>query len=429
MTSKRNSGEGTLVKRKNAEGKTIGWKGAVTVGFKLDGSPDRRWVSGKSVEDTRAKMEALKTNRNLGMVDSGEKLSVAEFLDRWLMHKKADGTKPKTILGYSSIVNKRLKPILGKIRLDKLRPLNVQNAINLIRDHVTVSEARRSRMVLSLALNQAVRWEILPRNVCQAVRPPAIPDGQEYIVKYWTSKDVRVFLDVAKTHRQYVVFYVALMTGMRAGELLGLRWQDLNLKEGIIKIEQNAVEVGNTMVLGTPKTKASRRKITIATDTVIELEAHKARQQIEKANAAEGYDDLDLVFASEVGTVTDYHNLRIVFKNLIARAVLQDWEDSGLIEKPKRYDDVTLKRVLLEQAKRKCKRILPDLNLHGLRHTHASILIKRNKNAKVVSDRLGHTSVSFMLTIYASLYDDQRRDAAISMEEFLDEDSGGEDQE
>jgi hypothetical protein len=119
------------------------------------------------------------------------------------------------------------------------------------------------------------------------------------------------------------------------------------------EIEQNAVEVGNTMVLGTPKTKASRRKITIAADTVMALEAHKARQQIEKANAAEGYEDLDLVFASEVGTITDYHNLRIVFKNLIARAVLQDWENSGLIEKPKRYDDVTLKRVLLEQSKRK----------------------------------------------------------------------------
>lgn len=177
--NKRNTGEGTLVKRRNKVGKTVGWKGAVTVGLLIDGRPDRRWVSGKTVEDTRAKMEALKTTRNAGMVDSGERLTVGAFLDRWIAHKRTDGIKLKTVVAYTETVEKRLKPILGAIRLDKLRPLNVQHAIDLIRERVSVPEARRSRTVLSLALNQAVRWEVLPRNVCQAVRPPKVPDGEE----------------------------------------------------------------------------------------------------------------------------------------------------------------------------------------------------------------------------------------------------------
>jgi integrase len=391
----------------------------VTVGFKLDGSPDRRWVSGKTVEDTRAKMEALKTLRIIGMIANGERLTVAEFLDRWLVFKAADGTKPKTMAGNEWVVQKRLKPIVGRFRLEKLRPFDVQSAINVIRKEASVHEARRARMVLSLALNQAMRWEVVPRNVCQAVKPPSIPEGEEYKARFWNPKEVRSFLNVAKTHRQFVLFYVALMTGMRSGELLGLRWKDIDFKNGLIKIEQNAVEVLNRMVLGTPKTKASRRTISISEDTVVQLLAHRERQKLEIACASEGYTNNGLVFASEIGSITHYSNLRNVFKNLIARANVEGWKTLGLVEArcPTRQD--VFGQLCLERPELKEQLTLPDLNLHGLRHTHASVLIRRKVNPKVVSDRLGHTNISFTLTVYAHLFNAQRREAAISLEDFL----------
>lgn len=238
------------------------------------------------------------------------------------------------------------------------------------------------------------------------------------MVKFWTPAEARIFLATSSSHRLYALFYLALMTGMRAGELLGLRWVDFDARGSVVRIEQNAVEVGNQMLIGTPKTKASRRRITISPDTVEQLEAHRERQRREIDNAAEGYQDHGLVFASEIGTVTNYHNLRKLFKNLIARAVIKGWQAAGLIGEQQLFTAPEMAR-LLEQPELAKRRVLSDLNLHGLRHTHASVLIRRGVNAKVVSQRLGHTNVSFTLTVYGHLYEDQLREAAIGMEDFL----------
>ena len=142
-------------------------------------------------------------------------------------------------------------------------------------------------------------------------------------------------------------------------------------------------------------------------------------QKLEIACAAEGYTNLGLVFASEIGSITHYSNLRNVFKNLIARANVEEWKTLGLVEArcPTRQD--VFGRLCLERPELKEQLTLPDLNLHGLRHTYASVLIRRKVNPKVVSDRLGHTNISFTLTVYAHLFNAQRREAAISLEDFL----------
>jgi integrase len=416
---KRSDGEGTISKRRDKSGKIIGYKGAVPVGFTLQGKPDRRWVSGITEADVREKMETIKNARNIGTLANTEDITIGAYLERWMAYKQADGTRLKTTSRYEQSVKRQLIPALGKYKLEKLRPLDVKSVLVSIRELISAKEARRARTILSMALNQAVRWQMIPRNVCQAVKPPVIPHEEEKEIRYWTPEEAGRHLKGAITHRHYALFYVGLMTGMRACELLGLRWQDVDFKSGILRIEQDAVSVQGKMIIGSVKTRASRRTITISLDTVAVLQQHLKHQAIEKHNAQEGYRDLDLVFASEVGTVTGYHNLRKVFLQLIAQINIKGWQDAGLLEssEARKYEDF---KALLKKRPELTRTILvPEIGLHGLRHTHASVLICRGMNVKVVSERLGHTSVAFTLKTYAHLFDEQRREAAISLEEFL----------
>lgn len=416
---KRIDGEGTLSKRKGKNGKLTGWKGAVTVGFKLDGTPDRRWVSGKTPDEVREKMEAIKSARNSGMISSSDDISIADYLNRWILYKKSDGTRLKTVTRYEQTVRRHLITTLGKFKLSKLRPLHVESALQTIRTGATIKESRRARTILSMSLNQAVRWEMIPRNVCQAVKPPSLGIDDESNVRFWTPEEVKLFLEAARGHRLYALFHLGFLTGMRPCELLGLRWRDVDLEQKIVRVEQDAVDVQGTMHLGSVKTKASRRSIPIPPDVVEVLKAHRSLQDVERAGAAEGYRNHDLVFASEIGTITGYSNLRRVLKTFIAQVVVTGWKDERLIDVDESRTLERYKKLLTEKPELKVKAALTDLGLHGLRHTHASIIIRRGYDAKIVADRLGHTSIAFTLKTYAHLYDEQRRAAAISTEDFL----------
>jgi integrase len=149
------------------------------------------------------------------------------------------------------------------------------------------------------------------------------------------------------------------------------------------------------------------------------LGQHRERQAKERHNAQEGWANMDLVFASEVGTVTNYANLRTVFKQLQARVIVQGWKDAELIDQASSLTTDTVARLLLENPDLKKRMAVSDLNLHGLWHTHTSVLIRRNISPKVVSDRLGHTSIAFTLKTYSHLFDDQKREAAIGIDAFL----------
>jgi integrase len=416
---KRADGEGTLVPRKDKDGKIIGWKGAVTVGFDLKGKSDRRWVSGKTPDVVREKMETIKHARNTNMLSSKDKITVTDYLTRWLNFKKNDGVKLKTIDDYQRVVEKRLKPVFGKFKLEKLKPLDVESGIQTIREGSTIQEARRALGVFSMAMNQAVRWEIVPRNVCQAVKRPALPSDLDTDVRFWKPEEVAVFLEYAQNSRLYALFYTAVMTGMRVGELLGLRWQDLSLDAGYLRVNQNAVQVEGKMHINSPKKPASRRMITISPDTVEVLKLQREKQDSERHNAQEGYQDNDLVFASQVGTVTIYANLRRAFFELFAQIVVKGWQEAKLVDATEKRTLQNYRKLLEQKPSLQAKALLTELNLHGLRHTHASILIRRGVSAKVVSDRLGHTSVAFTLKVYAHLFEEQRQEATISISDFL----------
>ena len=402
--AKRANGEGTLSRRKDKAGKTIGWRAAVTVGHNEDGTQDRRWVSGKTQAEVQEKLRAFQADMHTGMVADTEGLTVSAYMSRWADHKEQDATKPNTLRSYRDTVRLHITPHIGRIKLEKLRPLDLEQMLSKMQKAGKSAASRAYTLrVLSMALRQAVRWQMLPRNVAEAVRPPKVerPD-----MGTWTAVQVATFLDAAQLHRMHAAFYLALLTGMRRGEILGLKWEDLDFTRSRLTVRNNLVEMrgeGTTgkqhagketvssvrSILQTPKTKASRRTIPLSPGTMSKLKEHRERQEQNRKAAAEAWQAQGFVFADELGNPTDPRTLYGWFRGLVTAAGL------------------------------------PMIRFHDLRHTAASLMIRQGISPKTVSDRLGHADVAFTLRVYAHLYEDQREEAAFDLTDLFPVAAGG----
>lgn len=376
---KRANHEGTIFPRKDKTGEVIGYRGSITVGWK-DGRQDRKYFSAKIREEVRTLIQQASLDTKRGMLANSGSLTLGAFLDGWLQHKTRE-TRATTLASYQNVVNAHLKPILGKHRLDKLQPVHVdQLHTTMLEKGVSRRTVQYAHVLLHGALQHAVQRELLPRNVTSAVRAPAM---QRREMHGWTPEEATRFLENTKCHRLHAMFYLALTTGMRRGELLGgLRWADVNLESARLRVRSSLVELNNKLVFSEPKTQASKRTITLASDAVQVLEMHRERQNVERDKEGSRWQDHDLVFASESGTPMNSGNLVRMFKRL-ARA-------AGV----------------------------PEIRVHDLRHTHASLLALKGVSPKVIADRLGHTNVGFTLQVYTHVFEEQRAEAAITLEEL-----------
>lgn len=219
-------------------------------------------------------------------------------------------------------------------------------------------------------------WELIGRNVLGAVR---VPKQRKPAVAYWNSDEVVRFLAFTQPHRLHALFYTALATGMRRGELVALRWSDVDLSRGRVTVRQNAVAVNGTTLMKEPKSEASRRTIHIQDDDVAVLTAHREQQRRERSLLGPAWSENDLVFPSQVGTYLSPRNLLRTFDGLVKKA--------GVTR----------------------------AGFHGMRHTHASLLIKNGVDDGVVSERLGHTDPGFTRRVYQHLFDEQRSSAALGL--------------
>ncbi|ACO45097.1 site-specific integrase [Deinococcus deserti] len=375
--AKRANGEGYIGRRKDGSG----WGGYVTLGYGPDGKQQRRYFSAKTQAEAREKLQALVSERNGGCLSS-ETLTLAAYLDRWLTHKQRD-VKFNTHRSYEMTARVHIKPRLGKVQLDKLTPLHIEELVSaLLAEGQSAKVALGCVKLLRTALTQAVRWQLVGRNVAQSVTPPKHTPKE---MQVWTPDEASRFLAVAREHRLYALFYLALATGMRRGELLGLKWESINMLAGTLVVQHNLIDRVSSVTLETPKTRASRRTIALSPDTVEALRAHRHSQWLEQCKAGEKWQEHGMVFPSDVGTLMFPANLMGAFRRLCAKA-----------------------RV-------------PAIRLHDLRHTSASLLIRANVPPKVVADRLGHTDPGFTLRVYAHVYEEQRRAAALPLGEMLRE--------
>lgn len=398
---KRANGEGTISKRMH-NGKVIGWRTAVTVGYDAQGKQLRRWISGKTQAEVQEALRALQTELHQGTLSEEGNLTLGAYLDRWLDYKEREGVKTNTVRSYRDSARLYLRPHLGRHRLDKLRPLDVEHLLTrLQQEGKSPALSAYALRVLKMALRQAVRWQMVPRNVADAVRPPRRTPPE---MQVWTAEEATAFLRATEGHRLHAAFYLALLTGMRRGEILGLQWRDIDWAKKRLQVRQHLVEVrgagksgkqhaGQATVssvetqLQTPKTKASRRVVALSPLTLTTLREHQRKQAEERAALGEDWADQDFVFANEWGGFTEPRTLYGWYRQLVRGAGV------------------------------------PVIRFHDLRHTAASLMLQKGVRPKAISDRLGHTDVAFTLRVYAHLYDDEREAAAFDLHEVTPKDS------
>ncbi len=371
MARRRAKGEGTIFKRKDGR-----WQGAITIGRDETGKQRRKTVYGRTQTEVRKKLDELK--KSVGSTDlTSEDVTLEGFLARWL-DSKARQVKPRTIESYRYTVERYIIPKLGRVKLAKLTPLVIQAAVSEIADEVSGHTSNYSRDVLVNALNQAVEWRLLAANPAVAVKKSRVEKKEP---PEWTIEQAEAFIEVAKSHRLYPLFYLAITSGLRIGELLALTWDDL--RHDRLYVRRNLSKVNGKLSLSSPKTFKGRRVLTLAKDTLDVLASHKANQDRERAVLGDSWCHPAHMFTTTIGTFLDYRN------------VLREWHR------------------LQKQAK------VPRTGLHGARRLHVSLLLRHGVDPKTIADRVGHTNVAFTLRQYAHLFEEQRLAAAVPLDDLL----------
>lgn len=379
---RRRKGEGTIYFDPRANR----WIGRL----RLEGKA--RFVTALTEDGALAKLAELRVNLAKGREPKNTRETIGAYLDRWLpLQTHLAASTAQTYKGY--IVN-HIKPALGKIRLVKLSPLQVQEWINeRERAKLSPRSIEQMRAVLRKALHDAERWELVDRNVARLV---TLPRRRHRQIKPLTPQEARDFLKAIEDHPLEALYLTAIATGLRQGELLGLRWdylegkehvQDVDLDRGTLTVHYALDRTDGKWVLKPPKTDMSQRTIVLPEIAREALRRHRAQQDSErKALEGDGIIKLStwgLVFCRPTGD-------------------------------PLHKSSVTheLQR-LLEQAK------LPRQRFHDLRHLSASLLIAQGASMKDVKDMLGHSQIALTANLYSHLYEESKRDIARRMDEIL----------
>lgn len=370
MANKRGNNEGTIHKRAN---------GTFRVQITIDGIRQ-----GKTFKTRRECQEWLK--RIHRQVDDGisfrkSSMSLEKFLGDWLLSKKSS-LRPRTWSQYQQIVSQYLKPALGKAQLSNLRSDQIQRFYDgILRQGTGVFTVRKIHTVLHSALTRAVKLGYLAQNPASAAQPPQDPQRELPILD---EIQVNRLLFAAREDRLEALYYLAVTTGMRQMELLGLQWSDLDWARGTINVQRQLRRTyGPQPVYSSPKTKNGRRTIKIGSNAVDVLQAHHQRQHADRIEAGERWREYGLIFTNSVGGPIDARNLLRRFKKLLNIAGL------------------------------------PDIRFHDLRHTAASLMLNNNVPPIVVSRNLGHARPSITLNIYGHLIPAMQTEYAELMDELV----------
>jgi integrase len=375
-TGKRGNNEGSISHL--ADGR---WQARIT----LD-SGKRKAFYGKTRQEAAAKLTAALSARDRGLpVDLGERQTVGRYLATWLETVKPT-IRPRTWKRYAELMNRHAAPVLGKLPLAKLTAQQVQRLYSgKLEEGLSSTTVHHLHAVLHRALSQAERLDLVGRNVCDLVDVPRMREREMHVLD---REQVRRLLDTVRGDRLEALYVLALTTGMRQGELLALRWRDLDLDRGTLQVTatlQRTYGKEATCTLAAPKTKQSRRQITLTRAARDALNAHRARQAQERLALGPAWDGtLELVFTDPTGRPLNQIQLtRAAFYPLLQRAGL------------------------------------PHIRFHDLRHTAATLLLGRGINPKIVSEMLGHATISITLDIYSHVLPDMQAQAAAEMDAAL----------
>lgn len=376
---RRANGEGTIVRRKDGR-----WCIAVHLQA-TDGTIKRVFLYGKTYADVRDKLNEVLEKSRKGIPIPAKPWKVGEYLDYWLEHVAKSSLRPATYALYETMVRLYIKPGLGRYRLDRLSVSVVQAFLNgRLRSGDSVRKVQVIRTTLSSALTRALREELVTRNVA---RLATLPEWSRQEVQPWSAMEARTFLQVARTDSLYPAFLLLIVYGMRRGEVLGLRWQDVDLDGDEIRIRQQLQRVRRQLTLGPVKTRAGRRELPLLYLVREALKEQQERQLKAKAEAGDLWHDTGLVITTRTGRPVEPRNLVRSFERICERHGLR------------------------------------QIRIHDLRHTAASLLKKLGVPARDAMVILGHSRISVTQEIYTYVDDEARRDALGRMHRLYEDHS------
>jgi integrase len=341
----------------------------------------RKTVTAKSRAEVTRKLAQLRREVDAGKVSRVKTPSLSELMTRWFETVLSREVARSTYDNYYSIVKYHVLPVLGRRKLTDITVADVDRLLTFkLGAGLSPSTVHRVRALISQCLDQGVRWGDVPSNVARLSRPPRMerPEGRTL-----TREQAQQFLETLKEHRHESLYLLMLSTGMRRGEALGLKWEDLNPATGVVRIKRNLKREGGRIVTADTKTLKSRRAVNLPIPVLEALQRNRELQDAERADLGDGWIESGFIFTTSIGTPIDPRNLYREFTQICERAGLGHWHP------------------------------------HELRHSAASLMLASGVKLQVVSEVLGHSSIRMTADIYGHILDPDRQQAASAMSEVL----------
>jgi integrase len=367
----RANGEGAIYKRPDGR-----WTARLTLE-----NGGRKDFYGRTRDEVNRKLTKALLDQQKGLPTVNERQTVSRFFTTWLESAKPS-LRTRTYVTYEGLIRLHAEPSIGRLVLSRLTPQHLQSLYTAcLSKGLSPQSVRHLHAVIHRGLEQAIRWNLVQRNVADLVTPPRV---QRHEMRTLTPDQAKTFLQAVRGDRLEALYVLALTTGMRLGELLALRWQDVDIEGNSLSVRGTLLRTQGSLTISEPKTAGSRRHVSIGSLAVDALNRHKVNQTAERLLKGSGWHENGLVFANEVGRPLEDTNVRRrSFEPLLAKAEL------------------------------------PRIRFHDLRHTAATLLLGEGIHPKIVSERLGHSRVGITLDLYSHVTPTMQQQAAKTIEALL----------
>ena len=372
MAKRRGYGKGTIYQRKDGR-----WVGRISLG---DGR--YKYTYGRTRSDVANQLIKDLHDQQQGTLIVGPRQTLEKYLDRWLEEIARQNVRTSTFLRYQELIRLHVLPSLGKKILSKLSAEDLSKLYNDLGKKLSPRTVGHVHRVIHVALKTAVRWNFISRNPADLVDPPKVP---RFEIKPLDIQQTRALLNAAKDDPLEALYVLALTTGMRQGELLALKWQDIDVEHGIIYVNRSIRYIKDQGFMETdPKSANSRRNVALTALGIEALRRHRIKQEEMKLRANGKWNEQNLVFCNSVGKP-------IGNQNIINRSFIPLLKRAGL----------------------------PRIRFHDLRHSTATLLLSLRQHPKVVQEMLGHSQIGVTMDIYTHVVPSLHTDAATELNNLL----------
>ncbi|WP_130806480.1 tyrosine-type recombinase/integrase [Senegalia massiliensis] len=376
------NGEGTIYTQTRNNKKY--YRGQIAIGYDEKGNLIRKSFSGYDKKDVLKRMNEYQYKMNTGLISEDDKITLQEWFYTWLFEFRKIDLKPSSFERYEGIYRNYIEnsPI-GKKKLADIRPAHIQKYMNTLLETKPISTVHTVSKFLSTCLNEAVKQNYIQKNHCKSIKLPKKVKEESFTV--FTLDEQKQFIEGIKDHKYEMAFLLNLSTGLRLGELLALKWDDIDFTNNTLTINKSIKRVtfvdkegkrNNRIIEQTPKTESSNRTVPIPDNIINKLKKYKVKQLETKLKNKEFYEEKNYIFCDKYGHPLDPKNIPRNFKSVLKKAGIR------------------------------------EIKYHSLRHTYATRLFEADVPIKTVQSLLGHSDITTTMNIYTHVTKEKKSEAA-----------------